>query len=113
MEKVNKTMASDAEKGIEPVVFTIDNFDKKKKAPTKSEELITVKDVVGEKVSNQWKALAELNDTEIKDKFIDVETAVEFLNNIKKEQGEKPVSFTTFSKAFFKEYRDTINAKVL
>jgi hypothetical protein len=116
MEGAKKTLATDQEKGIEPVKFTLDQFgnNKKKVTPQRSEPL-NIADVVGDetKVSNKFKALLELNDTEIKDKFIDIEVANEFINGLKKEKGEKPVDFKTFSKAFYKEFRDVISGNVL
>lgn len=112
MEQVNgNVLITDKDKGVEPVKFTLDQFGKKK-AQTKSES--TIKDAVDDdKVSNKFKALLELTDTEIKDKFIEIDVANEFINSMKKEKGEKPVDYKTFSKAFYKEFREVISGNVL
>jgi hypothetical protein len=107
-------LKSDAELGKEAVTFTLDQFDKDKKKITKQETSLTLDAVVEVNVSNKFKAIAEMTDQQIKDKFNEeIEVAVEFMNGLKKEKGEKPSEFRTFSKAFFKEFRDSISSQVL
>lgn len=107
------SLKTNAERGIEPVKFTLDQFGSDKKKVVQQKELPTRDVVDEEKVSNKFKALLELTDTEIKDKFIDIEVANEFINSIKKDKGEKPVEFKSFSRAFYKEFRDTLSSNVI
>ena len=98
------------------VTFTMEDFEQKKKPPLPTPSISVVAEDNGDQYGNMWKKILELSDDELKLKFgKDIRTAVNFLNNFRKESGFELIEedkFKGFSPRFFETFRSTISVKL-
>lgn len=109
--------AYDAMKQPDPkaVTFTLDSFNKKKQKATDGPRIETVKDVVEDSAlaGNAYKAILELTNQEIKDKFGKIEDVNDWLNKEKVSLGLEPDSdYKSYSKKFFEDFREVMLKKM-
>jgi hypothetical protein len=99
-----------------PLVFTTEDFQAKKKAPALTPSISVVAEDDGDQYGNMWKKMLELSDDQFKIKFDkDIRVAINFLNNLCKEENVPLVGedeYKDFSAKFMDRLRGVISLKL-
>lgn len=89
---------------------------KPKVATTPTTEIVSGADT--EKVGNQFKAILQKTDDEIRDKFLDekgkpdIEMALDWINTFRQKAGAPPINAKSFTKKFFEQFRATLTMEL-
>lgn len=98
------------------LVFTAEDFEPKKKAALPTPSISVVAEDESDGYANIWKTILEKSDDELKLKFgKDIRTAINFLNNFRKEAGLELIDedkFKGFSPRFWETFRSTLSLKL-
>lgn len=93
------------------IVLRPEDFQKKRIADTNTPVKSTV---AASPVGNRFKAMLELNDDQLKNKFLDekgkpsVALALDFINKIREANKQELLSYKSFSKQFMEQIRATL-----
>jgi len=101
------------------VIFKPEDFKKKAKTIGRTMEeikktAVEIEEEIEVASNNVFKAVAELSDIELKDKFDgDISVANQFLDNLKQGLGIEPNSaYKSFNKKFYEDFRKVITEKL-
>lgn len=103
--------AETIEKSSDPgITFSPDDFGKKK-AMTPDIKIAAETSDKDSKVNNQYKAILEMDDDTLREKFAgDHEVALDFINKIRVSRDQNPITAKSFSKTLIAGIRATLNA---